>query len=123
MLPSFYLSMRKSKFWLFQFVFTIDSFPFSHPEILQFQEPVTKKIAEALAAKYQESLFGEWMKIEQDPDEPCAEGGTHRETPWWSSTSSQKLTMCIHWKTSKPVDSKARRVLYRVGVPCVKIRI
>lgn len=115
--------MRKSKFWLFQFVFEIDSHPFSHPAILKFQEPVNRKAAEVLATKHQESLFGDWLKIEQDPDEPCAQDGTHRETPWWSSTSSKKLTMCVHWRMGKPVDGKTKLLLTRAGVPCVTIRI
>ena len=115
--------MKKSKYWLFQFVFVLDSHPFSHPEILEFNEPVTKKIAQVLATKHQETLFGDWLKIEQDPDEPCAQNGTHRETPWWSSSTSKKLTMCIHWNNCKPIDRRLATTLDRVGVPWVTCQI
>lgn len=115
--------MKKFKYWLVNFVVEIDSVPLSYMMVVEMPEAITAATCAPLLDRLQKTLFAHWPEVAQDPDEPCANDGTHRQTPWWSGAESRRLAVCIHWKFNQGITRQMAAKLRQAGAAWTKLPI
>lgn len=115
--------MRKFKYWLVQFVIEIGSFPIERTMIVEMPEAIGASTCKPLLDRLQRTLFVCWPEIPQDPDEPCANEGTHRQTPWFSNTDSKPMVACVSWRFNQGLTPYMARKLRQAGLEWKKLSI
>lgn len=110
-----------SQFWLMNFQVEIDGHAIGdYVQVLNTGSPVVESVAKILADQAQRQLYSDWKEVEPDQGEPCANKGTHRQTPWIVSPG-RKATLCVYWRHVLAITSNVSEILRQAGCSSVKM--
>ncbi len=90
------MHVTQSKNWAVQFIVEVETFPLVMLELLEFEYAIKEQVAAAAAYDVQKCYFPPEAYVPYDPDEPCANLGTHFKLG--------SIRLCIHWNHLKPLS-------------------